>query len=71
MQTVEAGTLQAHDSLAGGSAGASVRRQALADEAQHCRRSAQRYEGRPEQHFLLKAAAALDELAYGPDERHN
>ena len=69
MQTVEAGTLQANDSLAG--AGASMRRQALADEAQHCRRSAQRYEGRPEQHFLLKAAAALDELAYGPDERHN
>jgi len=48
-----------------------MHRRALAEEAQHCRRSAQRYEGRPEHSFLLKAADALDELAHLSDERHN
>ena len=67
MQSVSAGTLQTQDRAV--AAGATMRRQALAEEAQHCRRSAERYEGRPEQQFLLKAAAALDELAHRPDEK--
>lgn len=35
----------------------------LATEAETCRRLAQSYEGRPEQPFLLKAAALFDDLA--------
>lgn len=69
MQSVNSGTLEAHDPRA--AAGTTMRRRALAEEAQHCRRSAQRYEGRPEHSFLLKAADALDELAHLSDERQN
>lgn len=35
----------------------------LATEAETCRRLAKSYEGRPEQPFLLKAAALFDDLA--------
>ena len=40
-----------------------MRNETLADEARKCRNLAQRYDGRPEQPFLLKAAVAFDELA--------
>lgn len=35
----------------------------LASEAETCRRLAKSYEGRPEQPFLLKAAALFEDLA--------
>ena len=34
-----------------------------AEEAEHCRRDSRRFEGRPEQQFLLKIASSFDELA--------
>ncbi len=34
-----------------------------AAEAEQCRREARRYEGRPEQQFLLRVASSFDELA--------
>jgi hypothetical protein len=34
-----------------------------AEEAEQCRRQAQRYQGRPEQHFLLHVASSFDQLA--------
>ena len=34
-----------------------------AEEAEQCRREARRYEGKPEQQFLLKVASSFDELS--------
>jgi hypothetical protein len=44
-----------------------VNPQALASEAKQCRKLAPEFSGRPEQPFLLKLAAAFEELAV--DER--
>ena len=41
----------------------------LAAEAQVCRKQAMLFPGRPEQPFLLKLAAAFEELALEQDSR--
>jgi hypothetical protein len=48
-----------------------MRTETLADEARKCRDWAPRYDGRPEQPFLLKAAAAFDELAREAKDKHS
>jgi hypothetical protein len=40
-----------------------MRREELLDEARKCRTWARRFTGRPEQSFLLNAAALFDDLA--------
>lgn len=41
----------------------------LRAEAERCRRSAQQFNGRPEQPFLLRLASAFEELALVKDRR--
>jgi len=43
----------------------------LVTEAEKCRSLAHSYEGRPEQPFLLKVAAAFDELARQDSEQRS